>query len=199
VSVAIPAGPTYPLFRIAAELAGAEVSDEHPVLTFACRPNNPAAALGGLPRARPLAVDEAYFEYSGETALPLIDDGVIVLRTFSKLFGLAGARVGYALASPDVAAELNARQAPAPISTLSATLAIAALADRPDVGPVLEERQRLASALRAPGLPPNESDTNLLYVAVKDGIALGDALLRQGLVVRAYESAIRVSVLDQHD
>ena len=68
------------------------------MLTFACRPNNPTGALDPLPDARPLVVDEAYFEYSGETALPLLDDGVVVLRTFSKLFALAGARVGYALA-----------------------------------------------------------------------------------------------------
>ena len=119
-TIAIPEGPTYPLFRIAAQLAGAQVTDCYlntAALTFACRPNNPTGTLGAIPDARPLVVDEAYFEYSGETALSLIDDGVIVLRTFSKLFGLAGARIGYALASEDVAAELNARQAPAPVST----------------------------------------------------------------------------------
>ena len=198
-SVAIPAGPTYPLFRIAAELAGAEVSDVDPVVTFACRPNNPTAALGELPRARPLVVDEAYFEYSGETALPLIGDGVIVLRTFSKLFGLAGARVGYALASPDVAAELNARQAPAPVSTLSAELAVAALAERPDARPVIEERDRLASSLRALGLEPLESHTNFLYVPIDDGEQVAYALLRRGLVVRGYPDAIRASVRDQVD
>ena len=94
-----PRAPTYPLYRIAAELAGAEVGGADPVLTFACRPNNPTGELGPLPDARPLVVDEAYFEYSGVTALDLLDDeDVIVLRTFSKLFGLAGARVGYALA-----------------------------------------------------------------------------------------------------
>jgi len=199
--IAIPPPPTYPLFLIAAQLAGAQVATWHNQadLTFACRPNNPTGALEPLPDARPLVVDEAYFEYSGETALALIGDGVVVLRTFSKLFALAGARVGYALASPDAAQELNARQAPAPISTLSAALAVAALAEPPEVGPVLEERERLASALGALGLGPNESHANFLYVPVEDGIALGDQLLRQGLVVRAYESAIRVSVLDEHD
>src|SRR5213083_2050269 len=118
-TVAVPEAPTYPLFRIATELAGAEVGDDDPVLTFACRPNNPTGTLGPLPDARPLVVDEAYFEYSGETAVGLIDDGVIVLRTFSKLFALAGARIGYALADAETAAELNARQAPAPVSGLS--------------------------------------------------------------------------------
>ena len=198
-TISIPTAPTYPLYRIAADLAGATVADIDPVLTFACRPNNPTGSLDALPDARPLVVDEAYYEYSGETALPLLDQGVIVLRTFSKLFGLAGARVGYALASADVASELNARQAPAPISTLSSALAIAALREPPDVTPVLQERERLAAALRALGLAPLESHANFLYVPVDDGIALGDALLRQGIVVRAYPEAIRASMRDVED
>ena len=169
------------------------------MLTFACRPNNPTGTLDPLPVGRPLVVDEAYFEYSGETALPLLDDGVIVLRTFSKLFALAGARVGYALAARDVADELNARQAPAPISTLSAALAVAALAEPPDVAPVVAERERLAAALRALGLTPLESYANFLYVPVDDGTALGDALLGQGIVVRAYPDAVRISVRDTED
>jgi histidinol-phosphate/aromatic aminotransferase/cobyric acid decarboxylase-like protein/imidazoleglycerol phosphate dehydratase HisB len=198
-AIAIPDAPTYPLFRIAAQLAGAEIGDVDPALTFACRPNNPTGALGPVPEARPLVVDEAYFEYSGETALDLLDSDVVILRTFSKLFGLAGARVGYALAASETAAELNARQAPAPISTLAAALAVAALADRPDPQPVLEERERLASALRALGLAPLESHANFLYVPVDDGFALDKLLLRQGFVVRAYPDAIRISVLDRPD
>jgi len=205
--VALPPPPTYPLFKIATELVGAtpvlrsrsELRTR--VLTFACRPNNPTGALEPLPGARPLIVDEAYFEYCGDTAVPLVaeDDGVVVLRTFSKAFGLAGARIGYALASAATAAELNARQAPAPVSTLSAALALAALEDPPDVTPVLEERERLASALRALGLEPLPSQANFLYVPVEDGAALADALLRQGMVVRASAAAIRVSVLDPED
>jgi histidinol-phosphate/aromatic aminotransferase/cobyric acid decarboxylase-like protein/imidazoleglycerol phosphate dehydratase HisB len=198
-TVAIPDAPTYPLYRIAVQLAGAEIGDVDPVLTFACRPNNPTGELGPLPDARPLVVDEAYFEYCGVTAAGLLDEGVIVLRTFSKLFGLAGARIGYALASPEIAADLNARQAPAPISTISSALALAALAEAPNPAPTIEERERLASALRALGLAPLESQTNFLYVPVDDGLALGEQLLRQGIVVRAYPSAIRMSVLDAPD
>src|SRR5947208_4360044 len=122
--VAIANDPTYPLFSIAVWVSGAEIGDDDPALTICCRPNNPTGELGELPAARPLVVDEAYFEYSGETAVGLIEDGVIVMRTFSKAFGLAGARVGYALAGRDVAAELNKRQHPAPLSTLSAALAL---------------------------------------------------------------------------
>ena len=198
-TISIPQSPTYPLYRIAAQLAGAEVGDAGAALTFFCRPNNPPGSLDPLPAARPLVVDEAYFEYAGETALPLLDDGVIVLRTFSKLFGLAGARIGYALAAAGVAAELDARQAPAPVPTLSEALALAALAAPPDAAPVIEERERLASALRAIGLEPLPSCTNFLYIPVEDGLTLADALLRQGLVVRSYPDAIRASVRDEVD
>ena len=142
-TVSVPPSPTYPLFRIGAQLAGADVGDDDPVLTFCCRPGNPTGALDPIPAARPLVVDEAYFEYAQDAgAVGLIDDDVIVVRTFSKMFALAGARIGYALASREIAAELNARQSPAPVSTLSVALALAALASPPDVAPVIEERER---------------------------------------------------------
>jgi histidinol-phosphate/aromatic aminotransferase/cobyric acid decarboxylase-like protein/imidazoleglycerol phosphate dehydratase HisB len=198
-TVAIADDPTYPVFRVATHVAGAEVGDVDPVLTFCCRPNNPTGTLDPLPDARPLVVDEAYYEYAGETAAGLIDDGVIVIRTFSKSFGLAGARVGYALAARDVATELNARQAPAPISTLSAALAVAALASPPDVTPVVEERERFASALRTLGLEPLPSRTNFVLVPVDDSLALGQLLLRQGLAVRVFPDALRISIVDRED
>ena len=99
---------------------GPDVGDDRPVLTFVCRPHNPTGAMVDIPAARPLVVDEAYFEYGGETAVPLIGDDVIVVRTFSKAFGLASARVGYALAragdggraerAPAAAPDLDARR-----------------------------------------------------------------------------------------
>jgi imidazoleglycerol-phosphate dehydratase / histidinol-phosphatase len=197
--VAIAEDPTYPVFRIAANLAGAEAGDDDPALTFSCRPNNPSGALGGLPAARPLAVDEAYYEYAGETAAGLLEDGVVVIRTLSKAFGLAGGRVGYALADRETAAELNRRQSPAPISTLSAALAVAALAGPPDVSAQVEERERLARGLRALGLEPLPSRTNFLFVPVEDPERLGAALLRSGLVVRVFPDGIRASVRDPED
>ncbi len=198
-AVAIADDPTYPLFRVGAWLAGAEVGDDDPVLTFCCRPNNPSGALDPLPDARPLVVDEAYYEYCGETAVGLIDDGVIVIRTFSKAFGLAGARVGYAFADVETARELNARQAPCPVSSLSAALALAALESPPDVTPIVEERERLARTLRALGLEPFPSSANFLFVPVEDARALGDTLLRQGLAVRVFPDGIRISILDRED
>jgi histidinol-phosphate/aromatic aminotransferase/cobyric acid decarboxylase-like protein/imidazoleglycerol phosphate dehydratase HisB len=199
-SIGITPERTYPVYRIAAQLAGAVVSNDSPVLTFTCRPNSPLGELSELPAARPLVVDEAYYEYCGETALPLIDGGdVIVLRTFSKAFALAGARVGYALCSPELAQELYARQAPAPVTSLSATLAVAALASPPDVRPVVEERERFSSSLRALGLEPLPSHTNFIFVQVENGRELAERLLRQGLVVRAYDDGIRVTVRDAAD
>ncbi|HEX6664867.1 MAG TPA: aminotransferase class I/II-fold pyridoxal phosphate-dependent enzyme, partial [Gaiellaceae bacterium] len=197
--VAIANDPTYPMFDIAARVAGADVSDVEPALTICCRPNNPTGELGDLPDARPLLIDEAYYEYSGVSAVDLIDDGVVVLRTFSKAFGLAGARVGYALVGLDVAAELNRRQHPAPLSTLSAALALAGLASPPDVGPILEERERFAAALRALGYQPRPSRANFLYVPVDDPGALADALLRRGLAVRPVRGGIRITIRTEQD
>ena len=198
-TVAISESPTYPLFRIAAQLAGAEIGDDDPAVAFCCRPNNPTGTLGALPAARPLVVDEAYFEYAGETAVDLIGDGVVVLRTFSKAFGLAGARVGYALASEETAAELNRRQAPMPISGISAALVLAALGEAPDVSSQVEERERIAGALRDLGLEPLESHTNFLFVPVDDSEQLDEALRRDGMVVRAFPGGIRISVRDRVD
>ena len=166
-TIAIPAAPTYPLFRIAAQLAGAEIGDDDPVLTFACRPNNPTGELGPLPDARPLVVDEAYFEYSGVTALDLLDDGVIVLRTFSKLFGLAGARVGYALAARETRG--RAERPPGACPGLDALRGARGRSAR---GAARRRRRRSKSAsgslraLRALGLAPLESHANFLYVPV---------------------------------
>ena len=198
-TVAIAETPTYPLFRIAALLAGAEVGSDRPAVTFCCRPNNPSGALGALPAARPLVVDEAYFEYAGETAAGLIEDGVVVLRTFSKAFGLAGARVGYALADAETAAELNRRQAPQPISGISSALALAALGDVPDVSPQVEERVRCARVLTELGLEPLPSRTNFLFVPVDEPAELGAALMREGLVVRVFPDGIRWSIRDRED
>jgi histidinol-phosphate aminotransferase len=198
-TVAIANDPTYPMFPIRVWVAGANVGDDNPVLTICCRPNNPTGELGELPQARPLLVDEAYFEYSGSTAVDLIEDGVIVLRTFSKAFGLAGARVGYALAGRNVAAELNKRQHPAPLSTLSAALALAGLAAPPDVGPILEERERVRERLRELAHEPRESHANFLYVPVDDPPAEYARLLQHGLAVRPVRGGIRITIRTQAD
>jgi histidinol-phosphate aminotransferase len=197
--VAIANDPTYPMFPISVWVAGAEVGDDDPVLTICCRPNNPTGELGELPDARPLVVDEAYFEYSGSSAVDLIEYGVIVIRTFSKAFGLAAARVGYALAGRDLAAELNKRQHPAPLSTLSAALALAGLGAPPDVTPILEERERVAERLRGLGFEPLPSHANFLYVPVEDPQDWYDRLLQRGFAVRPVRGGIRITIRTQED
>jgi histidinol-phosphate/aromatic aminotransferase/cobyric acid decarboxylase-like protein/imidazoleglycerol phosphate dehydratase HisB len=197
--VAVPPDPTYPLYRVAAELAGATVGDDEPALTFCCRPGNPLGDLPPLPAARPLAVDEAYFEYAGETAVPLLDDGVVVIRTFSKAFGLAGARIGYLLAEPGTAADLRRRQAPAPVSTLSVALALAALRTPPDVSGIVEERERLTAALEALGYEPLRSHANFVYVPTPDAGSIAESLLERGLVVRVGNAGFRITVRDRED
>jgi histidinol-phosphate aminotransferase len=185
--------PTYPLFRIGAWLAGAEVGHDDAALTFCCRPHNPTGALTPLPEDRPLVVDEAYYEYGGETAAGR--EGVVAVRTFSKAFGLAAARVGYAIADADTAGELRVRQDPLPLTTLSAALALAALrAGPPDVAPTIAERERLAVGLRALGLEPLPSHANFLYVPIDSAQETYERLLRDGLVVRPFEGAIRITV-----
>ncbi len=127
--------------------------------------------------------------------MPLIGDDVIVVRTFSKAFGLASARVGYALASARTAAELNERQQPAAISTLGAALALAGLeAGPPDVSATIAERERLAAELRRIGLRPLPSHTNFLLVPHPRAQELYEALLAQGLAVRPSPGAIRITV-----
>ncbi len=198
-TVAIANDPTYPMFPISVWVAGAHVGDDNPVLTICCRPNNPTGELGQLSQARPLVVDEAYFEYSGTSAVDLIEDGVVVLRTFSKAFGLAGARVGYALAGRDVAAELNKRQHPAPLSTLSAALALAGLEAPPDVTPILEERERMSERFRELGFEPRESHANFLYVPVDDPQSEYERLLQHGFAVRPVRGGIRITIRTQQD
>jgi histidinol-phosphate aminotransferase len=198
--VAIANDPTYALFGIAVGLAGADVGEDEPALTICCRPNNPTGELDPLPDARPLLVDEAYYEYCGKTAVEAIEDGVVVVRTFSKAFGLAGARVGYALAGRDVAGELRRRQGPAPLSTLSVALALAALEHGPpDVGPIIEERERLSAELERLGLRPLPSAGNFLAVPMANSAAVADRLLQRGIAVRPYRDGIRITVRNRPD
>jgi hypothetical protein len=91
------------------------------------------------------------------------------------------------------------REGLAPVPRRAGALAIAALASPPDVRPVIEERERLSSALRAIDLPPLLSHANFLFVPYDDGRELASRLLRQGLVVRAYDDGIRITIRDRVD
>ncbi|HWL33450.1 MAG TPA: aminotransferase class I/II-fold pyridoxal phosphate-dependent enzyme [Gaiellaceae bacterium] len=197
--------PTYALYRIATELAGAAVVDEShgAALIWICNPNNPtgevrtAAEIADLARAHPdaaVVVDEAYFEYAGVTSVPLVEElpNVVVLRTLSKAFGLASLRVGYAVAAPSFAAELERRRPPASVSGPAARIAAAALREpRLDVEETIAERERVREALTAAGHDAPAGYGN--FVFVRDP-SLGPLLEAQGLVVRETGGGIRVTL-----
>jgi imidazoleglycerol-phosphate dehydratase len=193
---------TYSMYRFAAGMAGATMVEDPTAadLVYVCRPNNPTGELVDVPSVPgQLVIDEAYAEYAGVSALELVDEGAIILRTFSKAHGLAGARVGYAICDPGRAEVLASRLAPLSVSSLSAALARASLQNPPDVTDQVIERRRLAAALSELGLTPVESHTNFLYIPVDDPEDWYQSLARQGVVVRRFPGAIRVSVRDRED
>jgi histidinol-phosphate/aromatic aminotransferase/cobyric acid decarboxylase-like protein/imidazoleglycerol phosphate dehydratase HisB len=193
---------SYSMYRYAAVMAGATVIDDPQKadLVYVCRPNNPTGEMCDIPDVpEQIVVDEAYAQYAGVDALDRINDGVIVLRTFSKAFGLAGARVGYALATPELISAISSRQAPLGVSSLSAALALAALSTPLDMTGVLNERDRLSKELSALGLTPLPSFTNFLFIPMDDPEKLVDQLLPYGAVTRAYPGGLRVSVRDELD
>ena len=200
-------GPTYPLYGIASAIEGAEVTEEPSGadLIWVCNPNNPTGELvdpeqiAALARSHPdaaVVVDEAYVEYGGGAGVvPLIEQAsnLVAIRTLSKAFGLAALRVGYAVASPTVARELDRRRDPAPVSAPAARIAAAALRDpRLDVEQAVAERERMRRSLAAAGFDVPESNAN--FVLVRTDPAVADGLDAQGLVVRRFADAVRISV-----
>ena len=184
-------------------------------ITYVCSPNNPtgtgvsAAALERVvSRAEGLVlVDEAYGEFSGRSAVPLLPGApqLLVTRTLSKAFGLAGLRVGYGLAAPEVVQVLEKVRGPYKVNVLGEKAALAALGE--DVPWVLRHvedavanRERLRVSLEALGLRALPSAANFLCLPVPDSAALGRALLGEGIKVRVLRAlpgigdAIRVGV-----
>jgi len=179
--------------------------DERVRLVFVCSPNNPtgaqvpmaiierlAEALAG--RAL-LVVDEAYAEFAdGDGALPLLSrfPGLAVLRTLSKAYGLAGARIGSLIADPSLVAVLRAIMAPYPLPTPSVQAALSALQPeavalaRSRVALLREERRRLASAFAClPGVQRvYPSDANFLLLRFADAAAAYRRAIAAGIVLR---------------
>jgi histidinol-phosphate aminotransferase len=198
--------PTYPLYAIASGIEGAEVIAEPAGadLVWICNPNNPTGELvdpeeiAALARFYPdaaVVVDEAYFEYGGASVVPLIrkTPNLIAIRTLSKAFGLAALRVGYAVASPEIARELDRRRDPAPIAEPAARIGAAALRNpRLDAEETVAERERMCHTLIAAGWDVAESYANFVLVRTTEPMA--DRLEAQGLVVRRFPGAIRITV-----
>ncbi|AWH25191.1 histidinol-phosphate transaminase [Stenotrophomonas sp. YAU14D1_LEIMI4_1] len=179
-------------------------------LLFLCAPSNPAGSdisLAGIERVATalrgqalVVVDEAYVEFAqrpSATTLLAAHANVAVLRTLSKAHALAAARIGTLIAAPELIAVLRRCQAPYPVPTPCAELAVQALqpaalartAER--VATVIAERERLFAAL--PGLPGVRrvypSSGNYLLVRFGDAQAAFDALLAAGVVVRDQRAA----------
>jgi len=201
-------------------------------VVWLCSPNNPtalaepdgtieelldelaadAAAAGHHP---PIVVlDEAYAEFVGRSLIGLRDrhPNLVVVRTVSKAYALAGLRVGFAIARPELIAALNPFRPPGSISTVSVSLVTEVLRDPTildaNLARVELERTRLGDALRAIGWAVGPSVTNFLLVdfgsAEQAGMA-AEALLAKGLVPRTFPAGhpladhLRLTIRDPHE
>jgi histidinol-phosphate aminotransferase len=189
---------------------------EAPV-TIVCSPNNPTGTVLSRYDLERLCgagdglviLDEAYHEFAGETAVPLLErhPNLVVLRTFSKAKALAGLRLGYLLAAPELVREIDKARLPYNLNFFTQMAALAALEERAaldeTVGRIVEERDRLLARLAdVPGVRPWPSKANFVLLELLDAPprAVFDSLLRRGVLVRdvsAYpmlSRCLRVSV-----
>jgi histidinol-phosphate aminotransferase len=169
-------------------------------VVFVCSPNNPTGNIQPLHAIRSLAstsdalviVDEAYVEFGGETALPLVAEhpNVAVVRTFSKAFALAGARIGYALSSPEVVEDLQRVRLPYHLSALTQAAGLTALRHEDEAAAGLDairnERDRIVRALsEIEGATVFPSQANfVLFQPPGDAKELWQGLLDRGVLVR---------------
>ena len=185
--------------------AMAEACDAHTRLVFVANPNNPTGTLvdhtsvtrllDRMPPGAALVLDEAYREYAADVpgypdGLSLIAEGrpVVVMRTFSKAYGLAGLRLGYLVAAPELIDALERAREPFNVNSLAQVAALAALQDNDhlqrskDVNK--EGLARISAAAAGLGLEVLPSYANFACVKVGDAKAVYEALLRQGVIVR---------------
>jgi histidinol-phosphate aminotransferase len=185
-------------------------------LFFLCNPNNPTGTmlsakeidgfLSRLPDHVVVVFDEAYYEYVRHPEFPdslqYIREGrpVVVLRTFSKIYGLAGLRVGYGCTTNEIAGYVNRVRPPFNVNSLAQEAARAALSDDEHVAKsrAMNEAEMafLEKNLTTLGFTPVPSQANFLYFNVgMDGKGVYEALLREGVIVRHIRgSMIRVTI-----
>jgi histidinol-phosphate aminotransferase len=209
----VPRRPAAEGFRLdpAAVRAAAATAD----LVWVCSPNNPtglaeppgaiddlletiAADADRTGRPAPtVVVDEAYAEFAGVTNLELRTayPRLVLIRTMSKAYAIAGLRVGFAIARPEVIALLAPYRPPGSVSVASVTVATRLLEDDgvvvASVARVDAERRRLTDGLTAAGWTVHPSDTNFLLVSFRSrerAAAVAEALLRRALVPRTFGS-----------
>ncbi|MDQ4115487.1 MAG: histidinol-phosphate transaminase [Actinomycetota bacterium] len=185
-------------------------------LTFVCSPNNPTGPavhraeferfLEAVGPDVVVALDEAYAEFVTDpdavSGRPLLDahPNLVVLRTFSKAYRMAGLRVGYALTSPEVAAALRKVCPPFSVSSPAQAGAIAALEHRESIlselDPIVSERARVRSALVEAGFPVPDTQSNFLWLPLGDrSAAFARHCAEQKVVVRPFQpDGVRVTV-----
>lgn len=174
-------------------------------ILFVANPNNPtgthldaeqvAKLLRDVPAHVLLVMDEAYFEYADANVCPdamtlrHLRENVVVMRTFSKAYGLAGCRLGYAVAPAYVAERVNRVREPFNVNRVAQAGALAALADQDHIARCAESnaevRDALCAGLTKLGLRFWPSQTNfVLFESAIPGAVLNDKLLRAGVIVR---------------
>jgi len=190
-------------------------------LLFLCNPNNPTGTmvsaeevgrlLSRLPEHVIVVFDEAYVEYVRSAEFPdslaYVREGrnVIVLRTFSKIYGLAGLRIGYGVTTPEMTNLLNRVRPPFNANSIAQRAALAALDDDEHVANSRAVNQagmeQVVAGLKTLGFAPIPSEANFVYFdAGRDGRELFEALLHQGVIVRHIEGRmVRVTIGQAED
>ena len=185
-------------------------------LLFVCNPNNPTGTMvdsaevdrlmARMPDGVIVAFDEAYYEYVQNRSFPdtlrFVKQGrhTIVLRTFSKIYGLAGLRIGYGLTTPEIAGYLNRVRSPFNANSVAQRAALTALEDEEHVAQSRSMNQSEMAVVRdglaALGLNPLPSEANFLYFDVgRDGRQVFQSLLRQGVIIRHIDGRmVRVTI-----
>lgn len=213
--VAEPRGPD---LRVEPERAAAAIERVAPDVVFLCSPNNPTglledpALVSAVVDAAPglVVVDEAYGQFSRWSALSLLGEegaaGLVVVRTFSKTWAMAGARLGYLVAAPEIAGGCRTAALPYHLSVqtqLAGLLALRYEAEmRERVAQVAEARAQLAEGLAELDVDTWPSDANfvLFRPRSKDAPAVWAALLADGVLIRDFsarrglEGCLRVTV-----
>ncbi len=201
-SVPWPEGTDFPLEAVA------EALRDEPGIGALCvaSPANPTGAavteeafdaLAALCRGRLLVADGAYAEFARfdirAAAARLIRSGrddVVALGTFSKAYGLAGLRVGYALAAPSTIGALRAAGLPYPVGGLAAAIALEALGNEAalarSVAFAREARGRILSSLAAAGAKVRPSEANFVFARFRDARGFASALAGRGIAVRTW-------------
>jgi histidinol-phosphate aminotransferase len=176
-----------------------------PDVVLLCSPNNPTGNAQSIEIVEEFArrtsalvvVDEAYVEFGGESSAPLLDrlPNLVVVRTFSKAFALAGARIGYCLAAPAVVEDLRRVRLPYHLSAITQAAGLVALDHRDDALDILdrirEQRDRISKELPTLGVEAFPSDANfVLFRPPKSARQVFDDLLMRGVLVRDFTDLI---------